>query len=141
MAQEIKNTFLKAKMNKDLDDRIIPNGEYRDALNVGVGRSESDNVGSVENIIGNSLISQTDLGSIEIIGNLVDSTNDRVFIFLTDYTDPSPENPTDAPFGTQHYIYVFNTKTGSYNWLLTWVCTTFGTPTKALMRGVRHKIS
>ena len=118
MAQEIKNTFLKAKMNKDLDDRIIPNGEYRDALNVGVGRSESDNVGSVENIIGNSLISQTDLGSIEIIGNLVDSTNDRVFIFLTDYTDPSPENPTDAPFGTQHYIYVFNTKTGSYNRLV-----------------------
>ena len=32
MAQEIKNTFLKSKMNKDLDDRILPNGEYRDAL-------------------------------------------------------------------------------------------------------------
>ena len=31
MAQEIKNTFLKSKMNKDLDDRILPNGEYRDA--------------------------------------------------------------------------------------------------------------
>ena len=118
MAQEIKNTFLKAKMNKDLDDRIIPNGEYRDALNVSVGRSESDNVGAVENIVGNSLITQTDLGPIEIIGQLVDSSNDRVFIFLTDYTDPSPENPTDAPFGTQHYIYVFNTKTGSYNRLV-----------------------
>jgi hypothetical protein len=28
---EAKNTFLKSKMNKDLDDRILPNGEYRDA--------------------------------------------------------------------------------------------------------------
>ena len=51
MAQEIKNTFLKAKMNKDLDDRIIPNGEYRDALNVSVGKSEADNVGSLENML------------------------------------------------------------------------------------------
>jgi hypothetical protein len=31
---EAKNTFLKAKMNKDLDDRLLPNGEYRDAQNV-----------------------------------------------------------------------------------------------------------
>lgn len=118
MAQEIKNTFLKAKMNKDLDDRIIPNGEYRDALNVSVGRSEADNVGAVENIIGNSLITQTDLGNIEIIGQLVDSSNDRVFVFLTDYSDPNPENPTDAPFGTQHYIYVFNTSSGDYTKLV-----------------------
>lgn len=118
MAQEIKNTFLKAKMNKDLDDRIIPNGEYRDALNVSVGRSEADNVGAVENIIGNSLITQTDLGDIEIIGQLVDSSNDRVFVFLTDYSDPNPENPTDAPFGTQHYIYVFNTRSGDYTKLV-----------------------
>jgi hypothetical protein len=118
MAQEIKNTFLKAKMNKDLDDRIIPNGEYRDALNVSVGRSEADNVGAVENIIGNSLITQTDLGPIEIIGQLVDSSNDRVFVFLTDYSDPNPENPTDAPFGTQHYIYVFNTSSGNYTRLV-----------------------
>ena len=28
---EIKNTFLKGKMNQDLDSRIVPNGEYREA--------------------------------------------------------------------------------------------------------------
>ena len=37
---EIKNTFLKGKMNKDLDERLIPNGEYRDALNIKVSTSE-----------------------------------------------------------------------------------------------------
>jgi len=31
---EIKNTFLKGKMNKDADERLLPSGEYRDALNI-----------------------------------------------------------------------------------------------------------
>ena len=31
---EAKNSFIKSKMNKDLDERLIPNNEYRDALNV-----------------------------------------------------------------------------------------------------------
>jgi hypothetical protein len=118
MAQEIKNTFLKAKMNKDLDDRIMPNGEYRDALNISVGRSEADNVGSVENLIGNVLISQTNLGDFTIIGKLVDSSNDRVFVFLTDYTDANPQESTDAPPGSLHYIYVFNTVNQSYTRLV-----------------------
>ena len=33
---DIKNTFLKGKMNKDLDDRLIPNGEYREAINLNI---------------------------------------------------------------------------------------------------------
>ena len=33
---EIKNTFLRGKMNKDLDDRLLPEGEYRDAQNIEV---------------------------------------------------------------------------------------------------------
>ena len=61
MAQEIKNTFLKSKMNKDLDDRILPNGEYRDARNISVGRSEDNDVGALENVIGNLLMATTDL--------------------------------------------------------------------------------
>ena len=53
---EIKNTFLKSKMNKDLDARIIPNGEYRDAKNVNISRSEGSDVGAIENILGNTVI-------------------------------------------------------------------------------------
>ena len=44
---ELKRNFLKAKMNKDLDERLVPNGEYRDALNVEISSSEGSNVGSV----------------------------------------------------------------------------------------------
>ena len=92
MAQQIKNTFLKSKMNKDLDDRILPNGEYRDARNISVGRSEDDDVGALENSIGNNLISSTDLGlpNLEIIGVKQDNPTDQLFVFLTDYTDPNP---------------------------------------------------
>ena len=56
MAQ-VKNTFLKSKMNKDLDSRILPNGEYRDAQNVSVSKSEGADVGSLENVLSNELLS------------------------------------------------------------------------------------
>ncbi|MCK5642908.1 MAG: hypothetical protein KAJ19_19010, partial [Gammaproteobacteria bacterium] len=46
-----------SKMNKDLDSRILPNGEYRDAQNVSVSKSEGDDVGSLENVLSNELIS------------------------------------------------------------------------------------
>jgi len=43
-------------MNKDLDDRLIPNGEYRDAQNISVGKSEADDIGALENVLGNALV-------------------------------------------------------------------------------------
>jgi len=119
MAQQITNTFLKSKMNKDLDDRILPNGEYRDARNISVGRSEDNDVGALENIIGNNLIASTDIGNgFTIIGVLGNNSTDEIFVFLTNYTDPSPTNPTNAPSSSKHYIYVYNNNTSSYNLLV-----------------------
>ncbi len=82
---EAKNTFLKAKMNKDLDDRLLPNGEYRDAQNVLVGKSEEDNVGTLQNIRGNKILdSLVRPANSFIIGYLMDSTNSRIYVFFTD---------------------------------------------------------
>ena len=36
---EIKNQFTGGKMNKDLDERLVPKGEYRDAMNIQVSTS------------------------------------------------------------------------------------------------------
>ena len=55
---EIKNTFTAGRLNKDLDERLVGQGEYRDALNVNVGTSESSDASSVENLKGNELIGQ-----------------------------------------------------------------------------------
>jgi len=52
---EIKNLFTSGKMNKDLDERLIPNNQYRDALNIKVSSSEGADVGAIENILGNSV--------------------------------------------------------------------------------------
>ena len=53
---EIKHQFTGGKMNKDLDERLVPNGEYRDAMNIQVSTSEGSDVGAVQNILGNSLV-------------------------------------------------------------------------------------
>ena len=39
---EIKHHFRSGKMNKDLDERLVPNGEYRDAQNIEISTSEGD---------------------------------------------------------------------------------------------------
>ena len=53
---EVKNAFIKSKMNKDLDDRLLPSGEYRNAINAQVSKSEGSDVGALENALGNALI-------------------------------------------------------------------------------------
>jgi len=53
---ETKHTFSSGKMNKDLDERLVPNGEYRHAVNVRVNTSDSSDVGALNNILGNELV-------------------------------------------------------------------------------------
>tara|TARA_R110002074_G_scaffold398561_1_gene590569 strand:- start:127 stop:3819 length:3693 start_codon:yes stop_codon:yes gene_type:complete len=92
---EAKNNFLKSKMNKDLDDRLVPVGEYRNAQNVSIAKSEGNDVGALENILGNDLISSfstpADAYNIEIIGNFMDVKNDRIVVFMTNYVDTSAD--------------------------------------------------
>jgi hypothetical protein len=133
MAQQITNTFLKSKMNKDLDDRILPNGEYRDARNISVGRSEDNDVGALENIIGNNLVTGTNIGDgLTIIGIHSNNTTDQIFVFLTDYTDLNPFQPTDAPSTSKHYIYLYNNSTGTYTPLVVGTFLNFSTTNRII---------
>ena len=87
----IKNTFLKSKMNKDLDARLIPNGEYRDGKNISVSSSEGSDVGALENIRGNFNLTNFGLDdlNLEVIGSVVDSSKNRIYFFITNFTDGS----------------------------------------------------
>ena len=84
---EIKNSFIKSKMNKDLDDRLIPNGEDRNAVNVAINKSTGENVGTAQTVLGNKLIKSIDplLGKtgLQFIGALPDDTNNIIYAFLT----------------------------------------------------------
>ena len=76
---EIKRTFSASKMNKDIDERLVPPGEYRDALNVEVNTSEGSNVGTVQTILGNSVVTtHVPTGSM-CVGSISDTKTDKVY--------------------------------------------------------------
>ena len=116
-----KNTFIKSRMNKDLDARIIPKGEYRDAYNVQVSRSEGDAVGSLENVLGNSLEIDfgvlTGVSDLTCIGYFSDDINNNIYLFLTNYTDSTPSSLVYSTTG-KNYIYSYNTITKTPNLLV-----------------------
>ena len=124
---KVSNNFIKGKMNKDLDDRLIPVGEYRNAINAQVSRSEGPNVGALENVLGNIRVSdmrtltQNTMPNAFSIGYCADEINNRVFIFLTDNTLASYVN--DA----KNAIVVYNATTNSTTLLVTGVFLNFST--------------
>jgi len=78
---EIKHNFTGGKMNKDLDERLVPNGEYRDAMNIQVSTSEGSDVGTIQNILGNELGCSSDItpvGSVTV-GSVSDEKNDSLY--------------------------------------------------------------
>ena len=107
---KVTNTFIKSKLNKDLDARLIPNGEYRDAVNVQVSRSESDSVGSLENVLGNVLAHNFGLTSaFSCIGQLTDETNGCIYLFITNYTDTANELQRTYSTTASNFIYKYDT--------------------------------
>ena len=106
------NSFVTGKMNKDRDDRLLKANEYRNAMNAQVSRSEGANVGALENVLGNSLLSNfrtlTEAGDIASIGYCSDEINNRVFIFLTNNTNSSLNYVAQ-----KNYIIVYSTLTNS----------------------------
>ena len=91
---EVKNTFIQSKMNQDLDGRILPNGQYRYGKNIQISRSEGEDVGALENVLGTELLTTFGLTNTayEIIGHIVDVSSDLVYVFITDYSDSSNNN-------------------------------------------------
>ena len=80
---EIKHNFTGGKMQKDLDERLVPNtpGEYRHAMNIEVSSSDDSNVGSVQNVPGNELGCNNNLTPINggTVGSISDEKNDTLY--------------------------------------------------------------
>ena len=62
----IQRNFIRGRMNKGLDERLVPNGEYIDALNVRLGSTEESEYGAVENSKGNTILTSLMFDSIEL---------------------------------------------------------------------------
>jgi len=119
---EVKNAFIKSKMNKDLDDRLIPSGEYRDAQNVQISRSESSDVGALENVLGNKEIlfngqkfsTLVGAANIKCIGQFVDENNNTIYSFWTDYFDTQAEDRIIYSPSAKNYIMGYNQQSGEF---------------------------
>ncbi len=123
MAKAI-NTFLKSKMNKDLDARIIPNGEYRNAVNIQISRSEGDSVGSVENVLGNNKVfdfeAATGVSDLYCIGYLANDQLNTVYVFLTNYPYTSQSFTNDPSYdpNAKNYIFACNVQNNTLTLLV-----------------------
>jgi len=90
---EFKHNFTGGKMNKDVDERLVPKGEYRHAMNIQVSTSEGNDVGTVQNILGNLIVEGGTQSSIlafatnktyTCVGAIADEKNDTFYWFVNE---------------------------------------------------------
>lgn len=90
MANLTRN-FIAGRMNKVVDQRLLPEGEYVDAMNIRMGSTENSEVGVIENTKGNvpltslSYIDGTPLSAeARCIGAIQDSANETLYWLVHD---------------------------------------------------------
>ena len=91
MANLVRN-FIKGRMNKSVDERLVPDGEYIDAQNIRMGSTEDSEIGTVENTKGNTQLTTlvypptgTALSAqATCIGAYSDGANETMYWFVHD---------------------------------------------------------
>ena len=116
----LSRTFIKGRMNKSVDERLVPDGEYIDALNVRLGSTEDSEIGVVENSKGNTkltslvnVVKSSAPGAFPelvnadttCIGAYADSANETIYWFV------HAENVTGPSNGILDLIISYNTST------------------------------
>ena len=129
---DIKHTFAGAKMNKDLDERLVPNGEYRDAMNIQIRTTDGGgdgvgDAGTAQNIQGTRAIMSevhyedyriTDdpyLNRTTVVGSIADEKVNKAYFFVAGLDFPrvlADEPDTGSSFKFIDYIIEVDTKTG-----------------------------
>jgi hypothetical protein len=70
-------------MNKDVDDRLLPEGMFRHAENILITQSEGSDVGSVQNSYSNKKITNINFGANALcIGVYCDEAEDKIYWFV-----------------------------------------------------------
>ena len=106
----ISRNFIQGKMNKMVDERLVPNGEYIDGLNIRMGSTEGSEIGVVENTKGNTRLTTLTYNGIALInarciGAFEDGANESVYWFISSNSEPVSTSPT----GKVDMVVSFNT--------------------------------
>ncbi|MDR2223565.1 MAG: fibronectin type III domain-containing protein [Flavobacteriaceae bacterium] len=76
----IRRTFVKGVMNKDVDERLLDDGYFRHAENVVINTSEGSDVGAIEKCLSNKQLTFLDLGSdINVVGSYSDEAKKKLY--------------------------------------------------------------
>lgn len=110
---ELRKDFSKARMNKDMDERLVPPGEYRDANNIQISTSDGSDIGTVQSLFSNKsrgntfaeitngdynrLYTDTTVESDvkhSIVGSIADASKDKIYYLVSggDQYDSSSYN-------------------------------------------------
>lgn len=91
----LKRNFVAGKMNKSLDERLLPNGQYIDAVNVRLGSTEASEIGAVELSKGNTRLTTLSFNntplssSAKCIGAYENGEKERLYWFVHDPAFPN----------------------------------------------------
>ena len=111
---QLNKGFAKSKMNKDMDERVVASGEYRDALNIQISSSDGSDVGAAQTLLGNTLISSGVVpeGS-KCVGSIAYNKEDKVYYFIA-----GPKyNHGDQEGSWKDYIIEYDLKKDTFKYV------------------------
>jgi len=116
---ELKRDFSQAKMNKDMDERIVAPGQYRDANNIQIATSDGSNVGTVQSLLGNTEVTENVVpaGFCTCVGAIEVPEKDLIYYFVSGSGNPwAGTNSGERPDVEKDYIIEYDTinKTHQY---------------------------
>ena len=134
---ELRRNFSQAKMNKDMDERLVPPGQYRDAKNIQIATSDGSEVGTAQTLLGNTKYNtmRSSAGYYGVpdtstcVGSIAIPNIDKIYYFVSaGDTSGSSSNPAlrkdyilefDTIRQTHKYVFVdifeVNTTTSTAN--------------------------
>ena len=140
---ELKRSFAAGKMNKDIDERVLQPGEYRDANNIEISTSEGSNVGSVQTVHGNvarttvsttsteqafglshhvdlSVADCTEGSPATCVASIADEKNNKIYSLIADgiwWVNGTSFESDDYLAILSDYILEYNIQDSSYNYV------------------------
>ena len=121
---ELKHSFSAGKMNKDLDERLVPNGEYRDATNIQVSTSDGSNSGVVQTLLGNEKHSTviTNLSNVDgyydvdalgavCVGSVANPATNKIYYLVSNDVDSYDDTERQI---AKNYIFEYDTVTAKH---------------------------
>ena len=113
----VTHNFSQGKMNKDMDERLVPNGQYREATNIQIATSDGSNVGTAQTLLGNikrdTIKVDTAPGYVydvadtsTVVGCISDPATDNIYYFVS---SGDLNNAEGSPAISKDYIIQFDT--------------------------------